>query len=746
MSNLVERITPANWSVQSNDGTTIVAKNNVTGEVFNGPLASYNAIFRASYVEESTPRWVIDSKTRDLVGYRKADGSVQNVVQSFSTPGGGVDFAPSLSSAIRRGLGYEPLRNVEWTELGASDVRPIASRLRDGYIYGTKPGGLLLRSADGGRTWEQVGTASLTDGNTPRLILPLGDGESLIVTARHIYRTSGWGSASVSVSLVLTSTTTAYFLEWGVDTSGQKCVATHYNASNYSESRHVWYSDDNGKTWRIIRDLNTDGKTNHHLHFATFDTYANDRIYISHHSDPGLGTDKSIEYTDDVGANWQSVPNITIFDDAGAVRTVQPTACVPTPDGMVFGSDDTWTGFFILRRGSAAIEKLVPGVPSVGNISVTGFATYCERDAESGDIYACWVQSSASSVAYVLASDGISGSVVYQMPVSYPISGFGGVQGLPGFMSLTMTGDELIVVARRPSDVTPTDNVYWMLRAPRPRRVAGRVYDPYDDSIVRVGAKWRLESPSIWSGAESIGGDSLAVGYQAKALNFVGCTVIGNNSTTNGQKNTIVGNGVTLTGQSFSVAVGDGAVISGANAVRIGQFGDAGVSSVSLGYDAIAYSGSVAIGREAKMSSGSADGVAIGRIVTGASFAVAIANGASVSTGGTSVGYNSGAGNGVAVGYAAKRSGTQTGIVAVGRDAICGANDTTALGKSANAGHLNAVALGAGTSTARADSVAVGARDVELQGNNKGVILLSPNGTRYKLTVSDAGAVTVTEV
>ena len=84
MSNLVERITPGNWNVQSNDGTTIVAKNNVTGEVFNGSLATYNAIFKADYVEESTPRWVVDNKTKDLVGYRKADGSVQSIVQSFS--------------------------------------------------------------------------------------------------------------------------------------------------------------------------------------------------------------------------------------------------------------------------------------------------------------------------------------------------------------------------------------------------------------------------------------------------------------------------------------------------------------------------------------------------------------------------------------------------------------------------------------------------------------------------------------
>ena len=108
MSNLVERITPSNWNVQSNDGTTIVAKNNVTGEVFNGPLVSYNAIFKNGYVEESTPRWVVDNNTKDLVGYRKSDGSVQNIVQSFSTPGGGIAFPglSSLTAAVRNAVQY----------------------------------------------------------------------------------------------------------------------------------------------------------------------------------------------------------------------------------------------------------------------------------------------------------------------------------------------------------------------------------------------------------------------------------------------------------------------------------------------------------------------------------------------------------------------------------------------------------------------------------------------------------------
>lgn len=670
-----------------------------------------------------------------------------DAVRYTTGPGGGVELEPAVSSVIRRGMGYEPLRNVEWVELGVSDVRPIASRMRDGLIYGAKTGGMLHRSADGGRTWEQVGAASLTGGNRPVLLLPLGDGEALIVASAWIYRTSGWGGADVTSTLVLTSTTSAVFMEWGVDTSGSKCVATHYYAADFSQSRHVWYSDDNGQSWQIIRDLNTDGKTDRHLHFAAFDTYANDRIYISHHNELAEGSGKSIEYTDDGGITWQSVQSITVVDDAGAMRTVQPTTCVPIPEGVIFGSDDTWTGLYILRRGSSTIEKHAAGKPSLGTISVPGFATYSERDIESGDVYTCWVQQTGSNVAYVMASDGICGSVIYSMPAAYPITGYGGAQGLPGFAALTMTDSELIFVARRPSAINPADNAYWMMRAPKPRRMAGRIYDPEDAAPVRVGSKWRLESPAIWPGAESIGTNSLAIGYNAKALHATGCTVIGNGSSSDGWKNVFIGNGITLSGgYAQSVAIGDGAIVSGNSAVRIGSAGDASGNAISVGYDAIAYNGSVAIGTAAKMGTGSADGVAIGRSVSGASFAVAIANGASVAAYGVAIGNGSGAGNGVAIGNNAKRTSSQTGIVAVGRDAACGADNTTAVGKSANASHLNAVAVGADTTTSRAESVAVGSRDIEIQGNGKGVILRSPNGTLYKLTVTDAGAVAVTPI
>ena len=172
---------------------------------------------------------------------------------------------------------------------------------------------------------------------------------------------------------------------------------------------------------------------------------------------------------------------------------------------------------------------------------------------------------------------------------------------------------------------------------------------------------------------------------------------------------------------------------------------------------------SVAVGPYAVAGLGT-DAVAVGNKAQAAATAV--------NPQGTAVGAESNA-NGagaVAVGYRADaavsgatavggQSVSSTNAIAVGREANAGSNGVAlgrlaktntnggvAVGNNAQANHTGSVALGRDVVTARADSVAVGPRDIELQGNSKGVIMRSPNGTLYKLTVSDAGAVTVTAV
>jgi hypothetical protein len=85
--------------------------------------------------------------------------------------------------------------------------------------------------------------------------------------------------------------------------------------------------------------------------------------------------------------------------------------------------------------------------------------------------------------------------------------------------------------------------------------------------------------------------------------------------------------------------------------------------------------------------------------------------------------------------------------VAIGTNAAVAVEDGIAIGHNSdvNDTHTSSVALGATVQTNAANQVAIGARDLEIQANGtKGLVLRSPNGTRYRVTVSDAGALVVT--
>jgi len=90
-------------------------------------------------------------------------------------------------------------------------------------------------------------------------------------------------------------------------------------------------------------------------------------------------------------------------------------------------------------------------------------------------------------------------------------------------------------------------------------------------------------------------------------------------------------------------------------------------------------------------------------------------------------------------------SATQVdGITTIGYRATAGAANATSIGREARADHAGSIALGYQATTTQTDQVMVGPRDVEITGDTKGLVLKSPNGTRYRVTVSDAGALVVT--
>ena len=102
----------------------------------------------------------------------------------------------------------------------------------------------------------------------------------------------------------------------------------------------------------------------------------------------------------------------------------------------------------------------------------------------------------------------------------------------------------------------------------------------------------------------------------------------------------------------------------------------------------------------------------------------------------TSVGHESGQGSAT----------PSDEIVTIGYRAIADGAKAMALGSMADARHAGSVALGADTITTALGQVAVGPRDVEVQDAAKGVVLRSPDGSRWRATISNAGVITWTKL
>jgi len=354
------------------------------------------------------------------------------------------------------------LRNPKWTELiPTTGKRIVASRLNDGYIYGRMAAyDILYRSADGGQTWASYGTSLAT---SVVLLLPAGDGEVIIVGSIKVYKTSGWGTGSITKAEVL-AIPTGYVESWGADANGTgKIVVTHYGIP-YTLSQYTWLSTDFGATWSVIHDLDAIGRNDQHMHFACFDPYQAGRIYINSH-DQGAGSGKFIRYTDNDGGAWADFPNTRIFQEDGTFRNCQPTTCVAIPEGLVLGSDDPEVCQYIIRRGDNHMRKYADGAIQTGPRGTRGFAVYSQRDPYTGIVYTCWKQETLNGRSFIMAADGTDCRVVYADPGQYPVSGQSGISQLPGFYYMTFTAREIVAVAVKPSAADGTSNAYWEFRA-----------------------------------------------------------------------------------------------------------------------------------------------------------------------------------------------------------------------------------------------------------------------------------------
>lgn len=309
---------------------------------------------------------------------------------------------------------------------------------------------------------------------------------------------------------------------------------------------------------------------------------------------------------------------------------------------------------------------------------------------------------------------------------------------------------------------------------------AGLINDPTGGINTFVSAPGLSTNPAV-----ALSPNTLAIGNGAEA-GSAGQISIGLNS----------GNPAT-SGQWGSISIGNDSYVNGFGCIAIG--GGAvnvnGNSGIAIGDSSIAKRDGTAIGRDAH--SNQVDSICIGSVTTSNNFATisigqnltmngedsgtfgtnttnngsnsfTFGNGHSVGSGnsnnvilgGSGISIPGGTNDFISVGRVNSPSGTSYNSVSIGLvSQINNSNDAVAIGRGAtclNAGNSvavgynaqvsganNAVALGAVTHTR---SSFAGVQELEVHTVGGGIIMPSPDGTLYKLTIANGGTVTVSAV
>jgi len=240
---------------------------------------------------------------------------------------------------------------------------------------------------------------------------------------------------------------------------------------------------------------------------------------------------------------------------------------------------------------------------------------------------------------------------------------------------------------------------------------------------VAIGANTTAFQFAISMGQNAVAAaeSSFAFGRNANA-NKLNSVAIGASTFANGTNSIAIGQGATAEGDT-SVTIGDGNTNQNGPNLSIGR----GNQNVASGSDIIgqnntmglANQGCTLISSNITVPAGQNDFVGIGRI-SNPSGAVS---------------------NSIQIGLVSQVTNSSDSV-AIGRSSsVVNANNSVAIGRGASATVAQSAAIGYNVTATRSDFVTV--NELELKTVGGGIIMPSPDGTLYKVTVTNAGALTV---
>jgi hypothetical protein len=279
--------------------------------------------------------------------------------------------------------------------------------------------------------------------------------------------------------------------------------------------------------------------------------------------------------------------------------------------------------------------------------------------------------------------------------------------------------------------------------------------DFYSKAVVAIGRNASVNpfydggNVAIGDGASSTNMHGIALGAATTAHQF--CVAIGQNAEALVESSFSLGrNSQAL--KLNSVALGASAFANGTNSVAIGQGATAeGDTSISIGDGNTNQNGpNLSVGR-ANNNLGNGSTI----IGTGNTMGLnngncyLLANNINVAAGtndyiaiGRINNPSGNVNNSVQIGLVSQITASQNSV-AIGRSSsVVNASNSVAIGRGASATTGNSVALGYNVTATKSDTVTV--NELALTTTGGGITMISPNGTEYKLTVSDAGALIIT--